>query len=90
MKHLEEFINEAKVVSVDPNLQIGLDTSKDPNEYNVTYTDAKGNIYKAQTSDFDMRRYAEVAAECIVGSREGIQKSWQDKLIKWVKNNKVS
>ena len=37
-----------------------------------------------------MRRYAEVAVECIVGSREGIQKSWQDKLIKWVKNNKVS
>lgn len=87
MRNITKFIYEAQVVKVDPNLQIGVDTSKEPNEYNVTYTDKRGKIYTATTSDFDMRRYAEVAAECITGTRDGIQKSWQDKLITWVKQN---
>lgn len=87
MKDIAKFINEAQVVKVDPNLQIGIDYHKEPNEYNVTYTDKRGKVYKATTSDFDMRRYAEEAAECIVGTCDGIPKPWQDKLIKWVKKN---
>lgn len=84
-------LNPKNQSSIDHNLKIGVDIStSNPTEYNVTYIDKRGNTYKAKTSDFEMRKYAEVALECLIGIRSSINKSWQNKLIKWVKQYKIS
>lgn len=72
-------------VKPNENLLITLNLVGETNEYNVTYTDDKGNVYRRMTDDFDSHRYADMVLEakvmgCLVSNK------YQKKLIEWVKN----
>lgn len=95
MIDLSDFVNEAllmeaKMVEVDPNLNVTFNAKT--NEYIVHYVDKKGINYEAVADDFDSKTYASKIADIKFGkgSYNLIQKPWQDKLIKWVKQHKVN
>lgn len=83
MKTLKDFINEAAIVKLDPSLTISLNAKT--NEYTVNFVDKRGKAYSQIADDFEMQRFAETAMEVQMGLRQGMQKPWMDKLIKWVK-----